>query len=377
MPCSPQTYRIRIGIYNAGRNIYKKTDSNHSSSSKKTLQKKKLIVTLIIANYYMLVLLGPVLLHPYITSETCWQPKPGSFTIPYTDQYQFSADTGPYQLAGQSDVWDPGDTVSTPVLITNTDRNKLAHTTNGNRGQRGKGINCVYWNKGPSFLCNKQLDIETIVERHKPHVLGLGEANFRHDHDLEDVQLPGYTLHLDSSVNNPNLGMARVAVYTHNALRVKRRPDLEDDSIAAIWLECGLPNQQGVIICVGYRQWRLVGQTDNTSASVQEQFARWSIFLDKWEAALTENKEVLVTLDANLDHLTWRMTDNLPSHHSSIRLKCLIDALFDRIFPLGVTQLVRGATRMERGMPRTGLYHFYSNKPDKLSSVETFFYWSF
>ena len=154
----------------------------------------------------------------------------------------------------------------------------MAHTTNGNRGQRGKGINCVYWNKGPSFLCNKQLDIETIVERHKPHVLGLGEANFRHDHDLEDVQLPGYTLHLDSSVNNPNLGMARVAVYTHNALRVKRRPDLEDDSIAAIWLECGLPNQQGVIICVGYRQWRLVGQTDNTSASVQEQFARCLIF---------------------------------------------------------------------------------------------------
>ena len=82
---------------------------------------------------------------------------------------------------------------------------------------------------------------------------------------------------------------------------------------------------------------------------------------------------MLVTLDANLDHLTWRMTENLPPHHSSIRLKSLIDALFDRTLPLGVTQLVTGATRMERGQPKTGLDHLYSNKPDKLSSVQTFF----
>ena len=86
-------------------------------------------------------------------------------------------------------------------------------------------------------------------------------------------------------MNNPNLGMARVAVYTHNTLRVKRRTDLEVDTVAAIWLECGLPNQRGILICVGYRQWRLLGQADNTSASVQEQFNRWSLFLDKWEAA--------------------------------------------------------------------------------------------
>ena len=253
------------------------------------------------------------------------------------------------------------------------DRNKLAHITHGNRGQRGKGITVVYWNKGPSFLHNKLLDIESLVGTHKPHILGLGEANFRHDHNLEDVQVQGYTLHIDSSVHNPELGLARVAVYTHNALRVKRRSDLEDDNIAAIWLECGLPHQKGILVCVGYRQWRLIGQGDNASASVQEQFSRWSIFLDKWETALGENKEVVVTLDANIDHLTWRDTEDLPYHHSSVRLKCLVDALFDRILPLGVTQLVKGATRIERGQPKAGLDHLYSNKPDKLSSVSTYF----
>ena len=78
-------------------------------------------------------------------------------------------------------------------------------------------------------------------------------------------------------------------------------------------------------------------------------------------------------MDANLDHLTWRSTDSLPSFHSSIKLKSLIDLLFEKIIPLGVSQLVTGATRFERGQPQSGLDHLYSNKPDKLSSIQTYF----
>ena len=126
--------------------------------------------------------------------------------------------------------------------------NKLAHIYYGNRGQRGKGFNCLYWNKGPSLLKNKQLDIETVIGQYKPHILGLGEANFHHDHELSEVQQADYTLHLDPSINNPNLQVARVVAYTHNSLRVKRRHDLEDDSLSYIWLECGLPYQKGIIV---------------------------------------------------------------------------------------------------------------------------------
>ena len=117
----------------------------------------------------------------------------------------------------------------------------------------------------------------------------------------------------------------------------------------------------------------MLGQDNNRSASVAEQLVRWTTFLGKWETELQENKEVVVMLDANLDFLTWRSTESLPTHHSSVRLKTLIDALFDRIMPLGVCQLVTGATRIERGQPRAGLDHLYSNKPDKLSSIQTYF----
>jgi hypothetical protein len=88
--------------------------------------------------------------------------------------------------------------------------------------------------------------------------------------------------------------------------------------------------------------------------------------------ALLENKEVIVTLDSNLDFLTWRK-EGLPPHHSSVRLKPRINALFGRILPQGVTQLVRGATRMERGQLSAGLDHIYKNKPEKLSTVQTHF----
>ena len=175
-----------------------------------------------------------------------------------------------------------------------------------------------------------------IISTHKTHIFGLGEANFRHDHDLEDVQQQDYNLHLDSCVENPELGMTRVAVYTHTSLRVKRRSDLEDNNTAAVWLECGLPNQRGILVCVGYRQWRLLGQTDNTSASISEQLVRWLVFLEKWEKALQEDKEVIVNMHANLDFLTWR-SEGLPTNHISGRLRPLVDALFEKILPLGVS----------------------------------------
>ena len=258
--------------------------------------------------------------------------------------------------------------------LSKVEINKLAHITNGNRGQRGRGIICTYWNKGPSLLINKHQEIMSVIDKHKPHILGLGEANFRLGHDIADANVQGYHLHLHSALDRRDLGnTSRVAVYTHELLRVKRRRDLESDEVAAIWLECGLPNQRGVIVCMGYRQWRLLGQSTDNSASVTEQLARWTIFVDKWESAIQEDKEVIVMMDANLDYLTWRCTDNLPACHSSIRLRGLIDLLFERIFPLGVSQLVNGATRFERGQPKSGLDHLYTNKPDKLSAVHTVF----
>ena len=96
-------------------------------------------------------------------------------------------------------------------------------------------------------------DIQTLVEQHKPMIFGLGEANITADQDIKDVQLHDYNLHLASSIKNPSIRIARVAVYTHKRLVVRRREDLEDQETQAIFLECGLANQKKTVWLIGYR----------------------------------------------------------------------------------------------------------------------------
>ena len=53
--------------------------------------------------------------------------------------------------------------------------------------------------------------------------------------------------------------------------------------------------------------------------------------------------------------------------------KKLSEQIFTRIFPLGVSQLVRVATRVSPASPPSGLDHVYTNKPEKCSEVHTEF----
>ena len=262
--------------------------------------------------------------------------------------------------------------LDTPCWLTNRDRNFLAKMVNGNRGGRGAGLKLVHWNKGPAFLHNKHNEIETLIADHHPHVLGLSEANFKSDHDLGLVQHPDYQLHLSPTISNQELNIARVVAYTHKSLIVKRRTDLEDSRISAIWLELGLPHKKKILVCQGYREWRYLGQADPSSSSVGAQLQRWSIFLTHWEQALMEDKEVIVMMDANLDFLKWS-DDNLPAGDSTVKLRPLIELLFKKIFPYGVSQLVTVATRSWPGQEDAGLDHIYTNKPDKVSGVNAGF----
>ena len=149
---------------------------------------------------------------------------------------------------------------------------------------------------------------------------------------------------------------------------MKRRTDLEDIRISAIWLEVGLPNKKKILVCQGYREWKYLGQADSSSGTVPAQLERWSVFLNHWEQALLEGREVIVIMDANIDFMKWRK-DNLPASDSAVRLKSLIELLFSKIIPHGVSQLVTVPTRSWPGQEDSGLDHIYTNKPDKLSNV--------
>ena len=126
--------------------------------------------------------------------------------------------------------------------------------------------------------------------------------------------------------------------------------------------------QLKILIATFYREWQQPNQSDHYSKTVQAQFERWCNFLTKWEVVFVEGKEVIVIGDLNVDFLKWTRTD-LGSSDSTSILKPLFEALFSRILPNGVTQLVKEPTRISSGQLESGLDHIYSNRPDKCSEI--------
>ena len=241
------------------------------------------------------------------------------------------------------------------------DCNFWAKYVNGNKKE--KGIRIMHWNKGSSFLHNKINEIETVIEKYRPHILGLSEANFFSDHDRSAVQLPDYVLHLCPTLTNLDLAVSRVVVYTHSSLVVKPRPDLMNDRISAIWLEVGLPNKRKFLVCNFYREWGYLKQSNQVSHSKAAQLDRWKLLVEKWECALNENKEVVLLGDINIDSLKW-YRDNLPVNDQIHKQRNMIELLQEKILPFGVYQQVSVPTHME-----SCLDHLYTNKPEKLCDV--------
>ena len=252
------------------------------------------------------------------------------------------------------------------IVVTPEDKNFIARYTYGNKRQHG--IKLLHWNKGSSFLVNKRDEIETLIDKYHPHILGLSEANLHSHHDQNNVQYPDYTLHTCPTINNPQLKVSRVVVYTHSSLVVKLRPDLMNDNISSIWLEVGLPRRSKILVCNMYREFQHMGQEDNSSLTAAAQLERWEIFLQQWEKAISEDKEVIVTGDINIDSFKW-CRDDLPSTDSIHRLRPMIDLLFEKIIPHGFSQQVGVATHSWPGQQPSCIDHLYTNKPDKLSDV--------
>ena len=129
-------------------------------------------------------------------------------------------------------------------------------------------------------------------------------------------------------------------MYTHKDIVAKLRADLMCNTYSSIWLEIGLPGHKRFLVSQSYREWQQKGST--SSSSLPEQLVRWLVFLEQWERALAEDKEVIVAGDMNINHLDW--TDDITASNQTKKLRPLITELFSRIFPHGISQLVTSAT---------------------------------
>ena len=66
--------------------------------------------------------------------------------------------------------------------------NKINHLTFGNIGNK-KSLNIIHWNKSPSHFHNKINNILYIIDRYKPDIFSLSEANFIIDREKSHIKL--------------------------------------------------------------------------------------------------------------------------------------------------------------------------------------------
>ena len=84
-----------------------------------------------------------------------------------------------------------------------------------------KGIKIVHFNKGGGFLATKKPEIECIVAKLHPHILGISEANLFEGQNQMDVAISDYNLYLCPTMYNPELAYSRIVVYVHKSLVCK------------------------------------------------------------------------------------------------------------------------------------------------------------
>ena len=216
---------------------------------------------------------------------------------------------------------------------------------------------------GPAHLPNKLDQVEQVISCYSPHIFGISEANLFAKHNINEVQMKDYELITAKTMENPRLQYSRVVVYKHSSIISKVRTDLMSEEFSSIWIECGLPRKRKFLVCNLYREWQYLGQgEDRSSLDVNNQLARWLIFIDQFERALATGLEVYCLGDVNIDFLTWTKTD-LDPQHKTVKLKNLISVLFDRILSQGVKQLITTATHSWPGQEDSGLDHFYTKFP--------------
>ena len=304
MACSIETYRLRIGIHNikiSSKANYKQTKTN-PNIKKVTTYKQAILI---------MILLTLTTINPNTTHKTRKQ------------------------------------------------QNKEQHTKNGNHT-----IKIMQWNKGKANFTNKTNDLDSILQRHKPNLISMCEANInRNINTIINNKYKDYNIeHTKMSINT---NQSRNIMMIKEDIIYKRRTDLEDETTSTIWIELKLPKNKPILVASIYRQWSLPQMLNiKDSHGITQQKERWDKVLDKWQQAISEKKEVIVMADDNMDF------DN-ENYNNRYRIKAIKEKTAQFITEHNITTHNNEPTYFVNQTPTSCIDHIYSNCPQKLTHITT------
>ena len=188
-------YRVRIGTFN--QSVMTSTGQNKSGATCDKIWnfKTKITVVIFFGIFSLLTYNCQNELSPSPSqSRRIYTPAPLIYdSIPAS---QWNSVPWPLPFSTSTLLWDTlwatSGSLWSSCRISHRKHNKLIKSINGNRGHKGHGIKLAHWNKGPGYLTNSHTEVETIISKHQPHLLGLSEANLKASHDLSLVQHSDY-----------------------------------------------------------------------------------------------------------------------------------------------------------------------------------------
>ena len=214
--------------------------------------------------------------------------------------------------------------------------NKMSHMINGNRGHF---LDCLFQNipGKQSKQRDKRIAIETILDSHKPTLLGVAEPS---TDDLEKMRIRGYKLVKGNMKRGRNI---RLHVF------IKDGVDFKIERFCSDVPACLIKIQKFKFLFY-YREWRREGKKDTDKMELQE--LRWADFLEKVEKI----KGQLVMLgDTNICDI-YEDT----AHQKS--LGNLRDMMRDKLCERGMTQMIKATTRHLEGHKSACLDHVFTKE---------------
>ena len=136
--------------------------------------------------------------------------------------------------------------------------------------------------------------------KHKIEILGVTEAHLHKNIMDEEIKIEGYTFVRKDRKSGLGGG---VGCFIRNDYHWQRCEDLDEEGIEGIWIQIFVKNTRPMFICMVYRP-------PDTSKYLDQNFA--SIFHDTININASENKELILMGDLNVDYL-----DN--SNHKDIK----------------------------------------------------------
>ena len=240
--------------------------------------------------------------------------------------------------------------------LSHKKHNKNIKIKNGN----GKNTTTIsHWNLGSKRWQNKIALIQAMVDSSRPDLIFISEANLYELTPDYATAIVGYKIVKPLSVELH--GLSRIVLLIKTDFEVKIEKHLMDPTVASIWVNIAKPGMKKVLVSGVYCEHQYLDQVDDSSLHPGEQLLRWNKYLAQVEKAASNNTEVHLIGDFNMDFLRW----NNPAPNQVNLVTCSKNILELN----GFAQLMQGITRAWPGQVSSQIDHIWTNTSNKIQET--------